>query len=74
MTETLEGDKIAATEEPASWAVMYLPTFRRWGEKARALPPLPKPLALFLTAVLGILGLLVFITLIAFAVRITGRP
>ncbi|MBU1909293.1 MAG: hypothetical protein KJ726_04520 [Verrucomicrobia bacterium] len=74
MTETLDGDEIDGTEEPASWAVIHLPTFLRWGEKLRALPPLPKPLALFLTAVLGILGLLVFITLIAFAVRITGRP
>jgi hypothetical protein len=74
MTGITDGSLETPAEKPVSWAEKNVPTILRPLRWLRRLPPLPKPLALFLTAVLGILGLLAFITLIAFTVNITMRP
>ena len=64
----------AVSEEQASWTKTHLPTFLRLWQDFYSIPPMPKPLATVVLAILGILGVAVFITLVSFAVNITMRP
>jgi len=65
----------ATPAQPAiTWSEQHLPTLLRFWKAFGRVPPLPDRAAQFLTALLGILGLLAFVTLIAYAVEITSRP
>ena len=74
MNDTEAESEVAGPVQTASWSETNLPTFLRLWRRLPALPQLPKPLALFLLAVLGIIGTLVFVVLASFAVHITSRP
>ncbi|MBP7831013.1 MAG: hypothetical protein KA248_13960 [Kiritimatiellae bacterium] len=69
-----EPDTEPAAAPAIPWSEKHLPTLLRIWKALGRVPPLPDRIAQFLTALIGILGLLGFITLIAYAVEITSRP